>query len=172
MESVKQSKNYDEEIRRVIGQNLKALRESRNLTREQLAKFIGNSPFTIRNTEHGETSPKIPSLVKYADFYGVSLDEIFGRGNYLDKINAEYRVQVAMRILSQFAKVTLMQSDLILIEQSTPNFDIVDSPRKTLSFSPSQLVNFVDEIILQACNSRKTFGEILDDRIKEIFSEH
>lgn len=57
-----------------FGDKLKALRIERNLTQDELAKFLGTSKQVISRYENNLRSPKIDIVSDYADKLGVSLE--------------------------------------------------------------------------------------------------
>lgn len=58
----------------MIGQKIKELRKSRKLTQVQLAKIIGLSQSSIGMIETGKQEVGRKTLVKFADFFGVTVD--------------------------------------------------------------------------------------------------
>ena len=66
-----------------IGKKLKELRKSFNLTQEELAKKLGLSRVNYTRYETDKVKPDYDTLIRLADFYDVSLDEIFNRQKYL-----------------------------------------------------------------------------------------
>ncbi len=58
---------------------IRELREEKALTQKELAALIGNVQRNISNWENGSNEPDCESIVKLADVFGVSLDELFGR---------------------------------------------------------------------------------------------
>lgn len=58
---------------------IRELREEKGLTQKELAALIGNVQRNISNWENGSHEPDCESIVKLADVFGVSLDELFGR---------------------------------------------------------------------------------------------
>jgi transcriptional regulator with XRE-family HTH domain len=170
------------EVRRVIGTNLKRLRESQGLTRDELGKQMGGiSPYTVRNFESGEKSPKVPALVKYADYFDVSLDEIFGRGEWTQKKLLEWRLQRAREIIEQFVDVDLQETDdkIKIVWGKTKffaaesNLDEVDPPASTyvIEFTKRNFVAFVENSILRAALSSKTLEEFLVARFESFFGK-
>ena len=89
-------------------QRLRQLR-ARNGTRQStLAKFLYRSPSTISNYENGVNSPDLETLVRIADFYGVSVDYLLGRTDYPalpdclpDVIHGKYTVGRFLDLLGQ-----------------------------------------------------------------------
>lgn len=63
-----------------IGQKLKDLRKAENLTQKQLAEKLQISRVNYTRYETNAVRPDYETLIKIANFYDVSLDEIFDRG--------------------------------------------------------------------------------------------
>lgn len=62
-----------------LGAKLKALRQSRGLSIEQIAKAIGVNKSFISKLEHDSVAPSIATLVKYCDAVGASAGALFIR---------------------------------------------------------------------------------------------
>ena len=62
-----------------IGKKLKELRKSAGLTQEQLASKLGLSRVNYTRYEVGAVRPDYETIILLADFYDISLDELFGR---------------------------------------------------------------------------------------------
>lgn len=62
-----------------IGKSLKLIREGENITQSQLAKETGIKQQSISRWERGERLPNILDLVKLANYYKISIDELIGR---------------------------------------------------------------------------------------------
>jgi transcriptional regulator with XRE-family HTH domain len=74
----------------MIADRLKYLRVSTGLTQAQLASKLSIQQSRIAMFEAGTTTPKASQLLDYANYFGVSLDYIFGRtddihGGYYDE---------------------------------------------------------------------------------------
>ncbi len=63
-------------IESIISQNLTDLRKSRNLKQAELSEAIGYSDKTISRWENGTSVPDISTLVKLADFYHISIEDL------------------------------------------------------------------------------------------------
>ena len=61
-----------------IGENIKRLRLSNDLTQEALAQILGVSFQSISKWERGESYPDITLLPLISDFFKVSIDELMG----------------------------------------------------------------------------------------------
>ncbi len=64
---------------KIVGQRLKVLRESVGLSQMRMAKTFGAGQSSIYRYESGEAGVPAELLVKYADYFDVSMDYIFGR---------------------------------------------------------------------------------------------
>ena len=60
---------------------LSELRQSFNLNQKEFAKIMGISPSTVAKYETGDREPDYETLIKFADFFGVSTDYLLGRSN-------------------------------------------------------------------------------------------
>lgn len=58
---------------------LRDLREKRGLTLEQVAEALDSKNQYISNYELGKRRPDYDMLIKFADFYGVTVDYLLGR---------------------------------------------------------------------------------------------
>lgn len=67
---------------------LKELRESRGLNQAELGKRFGLSISTISMYESGKREPSFETVVKFANFFGVSIDYLLGqeKSSDIDKI--------------------------------------------------------------------------------------
>ena len=59
-------------------ENLKALRQEKNIGQVELAKNIGVSKGIISLWENGLREPNMSSLIALAKFFGVSIDYLVG----------------------------------------------------------------------------------------------
>lgn len=62
-----------------IGNKLKELRKNENLTQKQLADKLEIGRVNYTRYETGVVRPDYETLIKLADFYDISLDELFDR---------------------------------------------------------------------------------------------
>ena len=62
-----------------IGERLRVLRESIDISQAKLAKLCETTPSAINRYEHNHSQAPYKILVWYADYFDVSLDYIFGR---------------------------------------------------------------------------------------------
>lgn len=62
-----------------LAKNLLSLRAAKRATRDVVSKAVGISAKTYERYEKNERNPDAPILVRLADFYGVTLDQLVGR---------------------------------------------------------------------------------------------
>ena len=61
-----------------LNENIKHLRQTRNLSQVDLAKALGVTKQSISNWENNNIQPSIDMLIRIADFFSVSTDSILG----------------------------------------------------------------------------------------------
>lgn len=59
-----------------VGERMRTLREGMNLPQKKIAELLNVSQPSINRYEHGQAFPTIELLVKYADYFDVSMDYI------------------------------------------------------------------------------------------------
>ncbi len=63
-----------------INEQISALRKENGITQDELAKAIGVSNQAVSKWESGQTCPDLQFLPAIADYFGVSIDYLMGRG--------------------------------------------------------------------------------------------
>lgn len=86
-----------------IGKVIQRLRKERNLTQEQLAKFIGVSTPAVSKWESGNSYPDIELLPLLADFFNVSIDKLL---NYKIDLSEEV-MKIYKELESGFARIEI-----------------------------------------------------------------
>ena len=80
----------------MIGECIAKLRKERGMTQENLAEAMGVTPQTISKWENQTTYPDVTLLPVLADFFGVTVDALYGRDISAKSIRAEDAVDIAM----------------------------------------------------------------------------
>lgn len=62
-----------------IADNIRFFRKANILTQEELSKQLGGSKNLVSNYENGISTPDIYTLVKLADIFDITIDELVGR---------------------------------------------------------------------------------------------
>ena len=69
------------ELQRIMGGNVRRLREARGLSRERLAEMVERDTSTINRIENGTTMMGAPLIARMARVLGVSVDTLFSAGS-------------------------------------------------------------------------------------------
>ena len=80
----------------MIGQTIAQLRKERGMTQEGMAEAIGVSPQTISKWENHTTCPDVMLLPVLADFFGVTVDALYGRQTAEEHLPREEMLDAAM----------------------------------------------------------------------------
>ena len=94
-----------------IGAFLKALRQEKEMTQEQLAEQLGVSNRTISRWETGSNMPDISLLVEIAEFYEVSISALIHGERKSENMNEEVKeVANSMADYAAVEKETIIRS--------------------------------------------------------------
>ncbi len=105
-----------------IGKNIKKLRTAKNITQEQLAASLHISNQAVSKWEKEQAFPDISLLPMIADYFGVTMDELFGyRPDYLTYKERFVRFMINNNIL-QFGDFTLKSGAESNFYINTENF--------------------------------------------------
>lgn len=81
--------SFMDNLKDIIAANLKALRINKDMRQLELAEALGVTQAAVARYEAGITTPNEEVLLKYADLFDVSLDQIFGRSIRYQNSNFE-----------------------------------------------------------------------------------
>ena len=62
-----------------VAERIRDLRLSVKLSQAKMGQIVGVRQSSLDRYEHNQSSPSFETLVRYADYFDVSLDYIFGR---------------------------------------------------------------------------------------------
>lgn len=68
-----------------LSANLRALRARSDMSQDELAGALHVDRQTVSNWENGNNAPSFGLMVKIADYFGVTLDELVGRSSPVAK---------------------------------------------------------------------------------------
>lgn len=91
----------------LFGKNLVLYRRAAGLTQKELAQKIGISPTTLAGYENAGKDPKIMTLIKMADVFGVSVDCLVRESPPEIKESLKLRdelLKIAVKSFEQFDK--------------------------------------------------------------------
>ena len=78
-----------------LGERLRILRESVKLSQVKMAELLGVKQSSINRYEQGLSAPSLETLVKYADYFDVSMDYLFARTDKPQGKLYDYRPKIA-----------------------------------------------------------------------------
>lgn len=61
-----------------FGDNMRAIREKRGMTLEEMASYLGTTKQALSRYERGERTPKITVAAKYAKMLNIDLEDLIG----------------------------------------------------------------------------------------------
>ena len=91
---------------------LAELRKQNKLSVEDMADLIKLSKHAYKSYEVGEREPKLQSLVKLADFFGVTTDYIYNHSDYKYPINQKNKEIIDMNLCDE--EIELLKSYRLL----------------------------------------------------------
>jgi transcriptional regulator with XRE-family HTH domain len=65
----------------ILGVRIKALRQAKSLTLQQLGKVVDSSKSVMSNIEIGKKGVSVETLITLADYFDVSIDYLVGRSD-------------------------------------------------------------------------------------------
>ena len=83
------------------------MRKKKNLTQEEMSKILNLGSKTYKNYENRITEPSIETLVKLADYFNVSIDELVGRET--DTINLKYLGENEAYLIRKILKMNQLE---------------------------------------------------------------
>jgi transcriptional regulator with XRE-family HTH domain len=113
-------------------EQLKFLRKNAEVSQKELSEKTGIAQSVICYYENGKVEPSATSLIKLADFFGVSVDYLLGReddfGNVViqDKKNSPALTTEEKRLLTAYRKLvpnmqTYMLANMEMLAAQTAN---------------------------------------------------
>lgn len=154
----------------MIGEKIKELRRSRDLTQEEVATHLGISYQAISKWERGDGYPDITMLPTLANYFMVSVDELIGMGEIdsaskLDEINQKW---VENRANGKHKEnVDLMRDALkvypnnaLLLMQLSASLERLDGTKEEkMKFLKESII--IQERILSFCGDSEVRGAAL-----------
>ncbi|MBQ5502134.1 MAG: helix-turn-helix transcriptional regulator [Selenomonas sp.] len=122
-----------------IENKLQFLRELHELKQQDVADTLGVSRSTYANYESGRRAPDIDMLMRLADIYGISLDELTGH-----EVNQSQGIKLtsqALRLLKSFNQLPLNYQEWYISHMA------VDAKGRqySLDLTPSIVADKIDE---------------------------
>ena len=89
---------------------LKDFRKSKDITQEQMSQILNLGSTTYKNYENNITEPSIGTLIKLADYFNITLDELVGRPTSL--INKMLLTDQERSIIEKVLAMDIKQQEL------------------------------------------------------------
>lgn len=74
-----------------LGERLRALRASTMMSQEKFAKQIGSSQSAVNRYENDQSEPPCEIFLRYADYFNVSMDYLYGRTDKPEGMSYEFK---------------------------------------------------------------------------------
>ena len=81
----------------MIGKKIKELREIKQITQEELAKYLGVAPQTVYKYEKEINEPDLKTTSKIAEYFNVTTDYLLGRTDSTDMLNESILIAASMK---------------------------------------------------------------------------
>ena len=99
------------QIGKIIGCTIADLRKNEGLTQKDFSKIFNVSESSIAHYEQGLTVPSAEMLMKFADYFGVNIDYLFGRCSCKikysalnEKVTSDMTLSEMINIVSSMSK--------------------------------------------------------------------
>lgn len=102
-----------EETQKILSENLISLRKSRKLTQQEFAEILGYSDKSVSKWEGEKAIPSAEILLKIADYYSVTVDQLLRSRIIPGKTDAPLTNR--QRITNQIAIVCLVATFLLIV---------------------------------------------------------
>lgn len=122
-----------------IGQNIKKLRELKNLSRKYIADNVGVSLKTYSNIENDLTSPDVLTIEKIAEILEISISKIF---NFDEKVilnNNGQHVENFSNSINQYGVKELQLIEKLISEKN----ELIAFLNKQITIKDEQINNLI-----------------------------
>ena len=144
-----------------IGNQIRKMRESRDLSQEELAHELFVSRQTISNWERGKTYPDVQSLLLLSNLFDAPIDDLVkGDEQTMDKARKDYGRRRALMIAGYVAMIALIAQGLITAAVFSREMLPITDPGV---FSPFLIAIAIGLIVdyFERAHDTETLGEVL-----------
>lgn len=103
---------------------IKEKREELGIYQKDLARYLNKTTTCICDWERGRTEPDIESIIRLADYFQCSTDELLGRENYgtgLVEITTEHLAEEESTLLECFRRLDVKRKQALLLLLNSRN---------------------------------------------------
>ena len=136
----------------VMAERLKELRLEKGLSQIEVAKWISVSRTSYTKYETGVYEPSIDTLVKLAEFYGVTVDYIIGHSN--QRITPETCTEDEINVITMYRRYSnkevvrnLLSEADTLANLSEEEQALVVNYRKSVKSSKQSLLDYSEYLV-------------------------
>lgn len=147
-----------------LGENIKKLRLSNNITQETMAEYLHVSYQTVSKWETGATLPSVTILPSIANMFGVSIDELYDPETHAkDELVKQYMDEYTMLCNNgdNKGRVELMR---LALAEFPRNYLFMDKLARSVFSTIYDGEDFMPEEIFSLCE--RILDECTDDRIR------
>lgn len=135
----------------IIGKRIKELRNIRNLNQHQVAQELQVSRQMYSSYESGKREPDLQTVVKIANYFGISLDELLNLDDYTEEEKKtvggrikQARIAKGLKQSELAEMLELAASTVALYEQNRrePNLKTIVKLAKILDLSLNYLLGY------------------------------
>ena len=108
---------------KTIGSNIRYERKLRGLTIDDFAKVIGMAPGFVGLIERGQRGTSIANMVRIADFFDITLDELIGKVSTpkgVNRIEKDRRALISMISTMADDKVQILAANAKALNKYIP----------------------------------------------------
>jgi len=99
----------------IFARNLKKYREARGLNQSNVAGLLSISPRVYNRWERGIALPRLDTIVKLADIFHVTIDELAGRKEPLDDGSPRLRNPKLHQLYNEIDKLSMEDQQALVI---------------------------------------------------------
>lgn len=117
----------------LMGQRIKSLRKSNNLTQQELGKLLNVTKVSVCCYERGTRVPALDTLLDLSDIFHVSLDYFVGKDAFVISDNdSDYRVLMAKEEIQIIEELRKSANEVVYHK-------LLDDPKRTLELISKKL---------------------------------
>ncbi len=94
-----------------FSERLKYLRKIKGITQVELSKHLGYGYTAISNYENAKHQPDYDTLMKIAEYFGVSVDFLVGYDDFMERTDC---ILEEIKLLKKYRKLSLEEKQIVL----------------------------------------------------------